>query len=77
MSGPGGTLDVAVELGLVSKSGSFFNYDGKPLAQGREGAKAYIEEHARFAEELDKKIREMVASGKKLPKEIGEAEEKE
>ena len=77
MSGPGGTLDVAVELGLVTKSGSFFNYDGKPLAQGREGTKAYIEEHARFAEELNKKIREMVASGKKLPKEIGEAEEKE
>ncbi|MFZ5932943.1 MAG: recombinase RecA [Patescibacteria group bacterium] len=77
ISRSGGLLDVAVELGLMSKSGSFFNYDGKPIAQGREGAKAYIEEHARFSEELEKKIREMVASGKKLPKEIGEAEEKD
>jgi recombination protein RecA len=72
ISRSGGLLDIACELGVIAKSGSFFNFDGKPIAQGREGAKAYIEEHARFAEELDKKIREMVASGKKLPKEIGE-----
>ena len=77
ISRAGGLLDVAVEFGLITKSGSFFNYNGKPIAQGREGAKAYIEEHAKFAEELEKKIREMVASGKKLPKELGEAEEKE
>ncbi len=75
ISKSGGLLDVAVELGIVTKSGSFFNFDGKPLAQGREGAKAYISEHTKFGEELDKKIREMVASGKKLPKEIGEEKE--
>jgi len=75
ISHAGGLLDVAVELGLITKSGSFFNYDAKPLAQGREAAKVYIEEHPKFAEELDKKIRDMVASGKKLPKEIGESEE--
>lgn len=75
ISRSGGLLDVAVELGLIAKSGSFFNYEGKPVAQGREGAKVYIEEHPRFAEELDKKIREMVASGKKLPKELGEEKE--
>jgi len=77
ISRSGGLLDVAVELGLITKSGSFYNYDGKPLAQGREGAKIFIEEHTKFADELDKKIRELVASGKKLPKELGEAEEKE
>ena len=77
MSKTGGILDVALELGLIAKSGSFFNYDGKPLAQGKEAAKGYLAEHTRFAEEMEKKIREMVASGKKLPKEIGESEEKE
>lgn len=75
ISKTGGILDVAVELALITKSGSFFNYDGKPLAQGREGAKAYLKEHARFAEEIEKKIREVAASGKKLPKEIGEEKE--
>jgi hypothetical protein len=42
------------------------------IAQGREGAKAFIREHKKFAAELEKKIREAVASGKKVPKEIGE-----
>ena len=75
ISKTGGVLDVSLELGLITKSGSFFNYEGKPLAQGREGAKAYLMEHAKFAEELEKKARDMVASGKKLPKEIGEEKE--
>jgi recombination protein RecA len=75
ISKAGGLLDVAVDLGLITKSGSFINYEGKPLAQGKEGAKAYLREHTKFAEELDKKIREMVASGKKLPKELGEEKE--
>lgn len=75
ISREGGLLDVGVELGLITKNGSFFNFEGKPLAQGREGAKAYLKEHTRFTEELDKKIREIFASGKKLPKEIGEEKE--
>jgi recombination protein RecA len=72
ISKTGGILDVAVELGLITKSGSFFNYDGKPVAQGKEGAKAYLKEHVKFMDDLDKKIREVMASGKKLPKELGE-----
>src|SRR3989339_1262862 len=55
----GGILDVALELGIIAKSGSFFNYDGKPIAQGKEAAKLYIGEHVKFGEELDKKIRDM------------------
>ena len=72
ISKAGGLLDVAVDLGLIDKSGSFFNYDGKVLAQGREGTKKAIKENKKLAAELEKKIREIVASGKKIPKEIGE-----
>lgn len=72
ISKAGGLLDVAVDLALVERKGSFFNYDGKVLAQGREGAKAYITEHKKFAKDLEEKIRKAVASGKKIPKEIGE-----
>jgi len=71
----GGLLDVGLELGLIGKSGSFFNYAGKPIAQGKEAAKAYLKEHVRLAEELEKKVRDLAASGKKLPKEIGEEKE--
>jgi recombination protein RecA len=76
ISKSGDLIDVAISLGLMSKSGSFFNYNGKPIAQGKEGAKAYVRDNSKFADELEKKVRETVASGKKLPKEIGE-EEKE
>ncbi|MCH7729963.1 recombinase RecA [Patescibacteria group bacterium] len=72
ISKAGGLLDVAVDLALIEKKGSFFNYDGKVMAQGREGAKVFINEHKKFAKELEEKIRRAVASGKKVPKELGE-----
>jgi recombination protein RecA len=77
ISRAGGILDVGLELGLIGKSGSFFNYEGKPIAQGKEAAKLYFKDNPKVADEIDKKIREMVASGKKLPKEIGEEEKEE
>jgi recombination protein RecA len=75
ISKTGGLLDVAVELGIIGKSGSFFNYNDKPIAQGREAAKLYLNENPKLYDEIDKKIREVAASGKKLPKEIGEEKE--
>jgi recombination protein RecA len=74
VSRAGGLLDVATDLGLITKSGSFLNYEGKVIAQGREAAKLYLNEHHKFEEELEKKIRDIVASGKKIPKELGETE---
>jgi recombination protein RecA len=68
----GGLLDVAVDLGIIGKSGSFFNYNGKVLAQGREGAKLALKEEPKIAEEVELKIREKIASGKKLPTEVGD-----
>lgn len=74
ISKTGGLLDVAVDLALIEKKGSFFNYDGKPLAQGREGAKILLRDNKKLSEEIEKKIREVMAAGKKIPKEIGEAD---
>lgn len=78
ISKSGGLLDVGLELGIIGKSGSFFNYDGKPVAQGKEAAKLFLRENPKVADEIDKKIRTVMTSGKPLPKEIGETgEEKE
>ncbi|EKE12315.1 MAG: RecA protein, partial [uncultured bacterium] len=77
ISRAGGILDVGLELGIIGKSGSFFNYGDKPIAQGKEAAKMYLRDNPKVAEEIDKKIRGMVASGQKLPKEIGEEEKEE
>ncbi|OGM09471.1 recombinase RecA [Candidatus Woesebacteria bacterium RBG_13_34_9] len=75
ISKSGGLLDVAVDLALIEKKGSFFNYDGRIIGQGREGVKMKIRDDKKFAEEIEKKIREAVAAGKKVPKEIGEEKE--
>jgi len=75
ISKTGGLLDVAVDLAVIDKKGSFFNYEGKILAQGREGVKMLFKEDKKIFDEIEKKIREIVASGKKIPKEIGETEE--
>lgn len=73
ISKSGGVLDVAVELGIVEKKGAFFNYLGKVLAQGRDATRQLLKEDQKLAEEIEKKIRGEVASGKKaVPKEIGE-----
>jgi recombination protein RecA len=75
ISKSGGLLDVAVDLALITKKGSFFSYNGKVIAQGRQGAKMEIKRKKKLAEELENKIRDAVASGKKVPKEIGEEKE--
>lgn len=72
ISKSGGLLDVGVELGLIEKKGSFFNYKGKVLAQGREGAKTEIKKTKGLAEEIERRIRDVVASAKILPKETGD-----
>ena len=65
-------LDMAVELGIVAKSGSWFSYGDSKLAQGREGAKRVIDDNPELADELEAKIiaavKEQAAAAKKPAK---------
>lgn len=58
ISKEGDVLDLAVNLGLVSKSGAWFAYNGEKIGQGRENAKIYLAEHPDVMSALDAKIRE-------------------
>ena len=51
-------LDRAVELGIIKKSGAWFEYNGSKIAQGREIAKEYIHSNEDVREELLKAIKE-------------------
>lgn len=51
-------LDRAVELGIVKKSGAWYEYDGNKIAQGKELAKEYIKSNEDVKEELLAKIKE-------------------
>lgn len=63
VSKSGGVLDVALQLGVVTKSGSFFNYKGKSLGQGREAAKKFLEENLKVMEEIQKTILSRISEG--------------
>jgi len=73
ISKEGNLIDVGVEFGVIKKSGSWFIYEGNNLAQGREGAKNYLRENKKTADDIEKKIRNLVAKGNvTTPIEIGE-----
>ena len=57
ISRSGGILDMAIELGLANKSGSWFTYGDQRIGQGRENAKQYLEEHVEMMDEIEKIIR--------------------
>ncbi len=63
ISKEGGLLDIALELGLVTKSGAFFRWGAKLIGQGRESAKAYFKEHKKDYVTLEKEIWNKVKKG--------------
>jgi recombination protein RecA len=58
----GSILDVALERNIVGKSGSWWTYGETRIGQGRENAKAFLEEHTDLALEIETKIREALRS---------------
>jgi recombination protein RecA len=54
----GDILDLGVDLDVIEKRGSFYNYGDQRLAQGRENAKAFLRENPELAAEIEAKIRE-------------------
>ena len=57
ISKEGEILDRATELGIIRKAGSWFEYNGEKIAQGRDAAKTYIKENEDVAKELLEKIK--------------------
>ncbi|GAB3917297.1 recombinase RecA [Larkinella terrae] len=56
----GEVLDLAVELEIVKKSGSWFSYEGNRLSQGRDAVKTLLADNPELMAELEAKIRAMV-----------------
>ncbi len=56
ISTAGCLIDLGIEHGVVTKSGSFFSYGDERIGQGRANAKGYLEEHPEVAQELQAKI---------------------
>jgi recombination protein RecA len=57
ISKEGNLVDIGLELGLVSKAGTFFSYGDIRLGQGRENAKEYLAQNPELAQEIEQRIR--------------------
>ena len=57
ISKAGEIIDVAIELGIIQKSGSWFSYNGEKVAQGKENTKKAIAENEALMKELEEKIK--------------------
>ena len=52
----GELIDLGVENGVMTKSGSFYSYEGTKLAQGRDAAKNVLRENPDLADEIEAKV---------------------
>ena len=57
ISRTGELLNIAVDEGLIKKSGAWFAYNDEKIGQGAEKAKNYLKEHQEIFDEIDHKVR--------------------
>jgi recombination protein RecA len=70
ISREGSLLDMAVDMGIVRKSGAWFTYEGEQLGQGRENAKNFLRSNPEVTMEISDKV--LTAAGLKEPEGIEE-----
>jgi len=58
ISRAGDVLDLAVDCGIVEKSGSWYSYDGERLGQGRDFVRNYLKENPEILEAMEIRVRE-------------------
>ncbi len=75
ISKEGNILDIAVNLDIIEKSGSWFSYKGERIGQGRENVKKYLADNPEVAKEVEEKIRANFTEA--FEKSLGDEEEKE
>jgi len=63
----GDILDLATELEIIQKRGSFYSYDDLRLAQGREKAKNFLRENPDLAEKIEVAVREALLPSPVMP----------
>jgi len=62
ISTSGCILDMAVELEIVKKSGAWFSYQDERMAQGRDGARTFLENNPKLMSEIETKVRAAIAN---------------
>jgi recombination protein RecA len=58
ISKTGELADLGVKAGIIEKSGAWFSFNGERIGQGRENTKAFLKEHPKIADQIEKTIRQ-------------------
>jgi len=66
ISKTGEIIDIATNLNIINKSGSWFSYEGNKLGQGRDAVKQLLIDNPELAEEIENKIKGKAAEGVEL-----------
>ncbi|MBR6050328.1 MAG: recombinase RecA [Clostridia bacterium] len=69
ISKAGEILEIASNLDIIKKSGSFFYYNGEKLAQGKDAARTVLESNKKLADEIEAKIKEQAQNVDLVPEE--------
>ncbi|KPK16863.1 MAG: recombinase RecA [Myxococcales bacterium SG8_38] len=56
ISRSGDVLDLGVEAGIIQKSGAWYSYGEERVGQGRDNARAFLEEHLEVLTEIEQKL---------------------
>ncbi|MDR1419259.1 MAG: recombinase RecA [Treponema sp.] len=64
ISATGSILDAAAKHNIIDKKGSWYSYGEEKIAQGRDGAKEYLEQHPEFTREVEIKLRKIMFPGR-------------
>lgn len=65
ISREGSIIDIGTELEIINKSGTWYSYEDSRLGQGKENVKEFLKENPAIAEQIENKIREVLAIGTK------------
>lgn len=60
ISREGSVLDVGTELGIISRSGSWYSYNNERIGQGRENAKLFLMQNTKLIDEIEREIRKQL-----------------
>ncbi len=66
ISREGSIIDMGAEIGVLTKSGSWYSYNEERLGQGRENVKDFLRQHPEMAKEIEDKIRELISPAKNI-----------
>jgi len=72
ISNTGCIIDLATSFDILKKSGSWYSYNDEKVAQGKDKLKEYLEAHTDFAKDLEKQVKEAIASGKTAAPQVKE-----